>query len=179
MKRIGILKDEDFGLKSIGSKNPRIRFAARGIIIDNDKIAIFNKTKKNEYKLPGGGIEDNETSEEAFIREAKEETGCEIEIIKKLGTIEEHKTLDNFKQISHVFVAKVINNTNKLDLTQKEKDEGARLIWTSDSEALNLITNCFDNLKESEYENLYHTKFIVLRDKLILEYYLKNKEKIW
>ena len=38
----------------------------------------FNKKKKNEYKLPGGGIDYGETPNEAFIREALEETGCKI-----------------------------------------------------------------------------------------------------
>lgn len=42
-------------------------------------------------------------------------------------------------------------------------------------EGLRLITECFNNLKASEYDYLYHTKFVVLRDKFILEYfYQKN-----
>ena len=179
MKCICVIKDEDFNLESIEFQNPRIRYGARGIVINNEgKIAIFNKSLKNEYKLPGGGIENNEQIEMAFKREVLEETGCEIEIIEKLGTIEEHKSLDNFKQISHVFVAKVIRDTHKLSLTDKEKAEGSRLIWVSLEEGLSLITNCINNIKASEYENLYHTKFIVTRDKYILEYYIKEKNKI-
>lgn len=175
MNCIKILKDEDFNLKSVEFDNPRIRYGARGIIINKDnKIAIFNKSNKNEYKLPGGGIDEGEEPKEAFKREALEETGCEIEIISSLGTIEEHKSLDNFKQISYIFVAQVVNDTHKLNLTQKEKDEGAKLLWVDKDEALKLITECFDNLKASKYENLYHSKFIVLRDRYILEYYLKN-----
>ena len=176
MECIKKLKDENIGLTSIEFNNPRIRYGARGIIIEKDgKIALFNKTMKNEYKLPGGGIDKGENPEEAFKREALEEAGCEVEIIKCLGTIEEHKSLDNFKQISYIFVTKVINNRNKLNLTEKEKDEGAKLLWVDDSQALKLIIECYDNLKESKYENLYHSKFIVLRDRYILEYYLKNK----
>jgi len=176
MSCIKILVDEDFGLKSVPFDNPRVRYGARGIIINNEgKIAVFNKVNKNEYKLPGGGIDDGETPEEAFVREALEETGCEIEIIKKIGTIEEHKSLDNFKQISHLFVGKVVKNNEVLNLTQKEKDEGARLLWVNADEALSLITDCFEQLKGSEYEPLYHVKSIVLRDRYILEYYLNNK----
>ena len=118
MECIKKLIDENIGLTSIEFNNPRIRYGARGIIIEKDgKIALFNKTMKNEYKLPGGGIDKGENPEEAFKREALEETGCEVEIIKCLGTIEEHKSLDNFKQISYIFIAKVINNRNKLNLT--------------------------------------------------------------
>ena len=173
---IKVLVDEDFGLKSVEFNNPRVRKGARGIIINSDgKIAVFNKANKNEYKLPGGGIDEGENPEEAFKREALEETGCEIEIINSLGTIEEHKSLDNFKQTSYIFVAKVVNDTHKLNLTQKEKDEGAQLLWVDDTEALKLITDCYDKLKESKYENLYHSKFIALRDRYILEYYLNSK----
>ena len=112
MNCIRVLVDEDFGLKSVEFNNPRVRKGARGIIINSDgKIAVFNKASKNEYKLPGGGIDEGENPEEAFKREALEETGCEIEIINSLGTIEEHKSLDNFKQTSYIFVAKVVNDT--------------------------------------------------------------------
>ena len=177
MNCIRILKDEDFGLESVGFNNPRIRYGARGIIIREDgKIAIFNKSNKNEYKLPGGGIDEGEDIKEAFKREVLEETGCEIEIIEELGTIEEHKSLDNFKQISYLFVGKVLKDNNQLELTQKEKEEGAKLLWVDKEEGLKLITQCFNNLKGSKYENLYHSKFIVLRDRYILEYYLKNKK---
>lgn len=178
MKQIAIIKDEDFGLKSKEFNNPRIRYGARGIVINGNLIAVFNKSNKNEYKLPGGGIDEGENPEIAFKREVKEETGCEVEIIKCLGTIEEHKTLDNFKQISYVFVSKVIKDTKVLDLTDKEKDEGAKLLWLDEKEALDKITNCLNELKESNYENLYHSKFIVTRDRLILEYYLNTMIKV-
>lgn len=64
--------------------NSRLRLGARGIAIREDgKIAIFNKSNKNEYKLPGGGLEGEgeEEPEEAFKREVLEEIGCETEII--------------------------------------------------------------------------------------------------
>lgn len=173
---IGIIIDEDFGDQSIEFNNPKIRYGARGIVINQDgDLAILNKTKKNEYKLPGGGIEDNEDPSTAFKREVLEEAGCKIEIIKELGTIEEHKSHDNFKQISYVFVAKVIENTKILHLTEKEEAEGARLLWLDEKTALSKITNCINNLKASNYENIYHSKFIVFRDAKILNHYLQNK----
>ena len=39
-------------------------------------------------------------------------------------------------------------------------------------EALELIQNCINDLKDSQYEDVYATKFVVLRDRRILEYYL-------
>lgn len=175
MNNIAIIKDSDIGYKSsIELNNPKIRYASRGIVIKDNKIAILNKTNKNEFKLPGGGIEENETPEDAFKREVLEETGCEIEIIKCLGIIEEHKTLANFKQISYVFVANVTNDTNQCHFTEKESDEGAKTLWATPNEGLKLISNCFDKIIGSKYEDEYQTKFIVYRDKTILEYYLKE-----
>lgn len=172
------ITDEDLGEISKNMDNPRLRLGARGIVVREDgKIAIFNKSNKNEYKLPGGGIEGSEKPEDAFKREVLEETGCRVEIIKELGTTEEYKTLDNFKQISYVFVGKVLEDTKQLNVTQKEKDEGAKLVWETPKNALNLIIESYDKLIASKYESVYHTRFIALRDRKILEYYIKHFEQ--
>lgn len=178
MDLICVVTDKDLNEKSVEISNPKLRYGARGIVIRNDgKIAVFNKSKKNEYKLPGGGIEENENPKEAFKREVLEETGCIIEIIDELGTTEEYKSQDNFKQTSFVFVGKVIEDTKILHLTQKEKDKGAILTWEYPYIALELIKNSYNNLIASDYESVYHTKFVVFRDRKILEFYL-NKSKI-
>lgn len=176
MKVIAEITDEVFGKKIQEFNNPYIRYGARGIIRRPDgKIAIFNKVNKNEYKLPGGGIDKGEKPEEAFKREAMEETGCKIENIKLLGITKELKSYDNFQQVSYVFKADVKEITENFKLTEKEIDEGGKLIWLDVTEALEKITNCFYNLKESKYENIYHSQFINYRDKEILKYYIKNK----
>ena len=59
----------------------KVRKAVRTFLIQDDKvIAIKYKTNRNfeYYDIPGGKIEDGETSEQASIREFKEETGIEI-----------------------------------------------------------------------------------------------------
>lgn len=168
------IADGDIGEESVEMEKSKLRLGARGIVIREDgKIAVFNKSNKNEYKLPGGGIEGDENPEEAFKREVLEETGCEVEIIDNLGITEEYKSKNKFKQISYVFVGKVIRDFKHLGLTKKEKEEGARLLWETPEKALELITNCFDKLKESKYESVYSTKFIVLRDRKILERYIE------
>ena len=51
MKCINKLTDEDFGLDIVPFDNPRHRYGARGIVFNKDnKIAVLNKTLKNEYK---------------------------------------------------------------------------------------------------------------------------------
>lgn len=169
------LTDEDFGIAPQEMNNCNIRLAARGIVLRKDgKIALQNKSNKNEYKLVGGGMEGHEDPKIAFQREVLEEAGCEIEIIQQLGTTEEYKSLQNLRQTSHIFVAKVIKDIHHLNLTKKEKDEGAKLLWVEPKEALKLITECYDKLLPSDYDDVYDTRFVVLRDRKILEYYLNK-----
>ena len=172
MKYIKKLTDEDFDLKVKEFNNPRYRRGARGVILNGkNEIAILNKANKNEYKLIGGGIEENEEPTKAFKREALEESGCKVEIDDFLGIIREEKSQDNFIQDSNVYLAHVIEDTNKLDLTAKEKEEGARLVWLNLDDAMKLIKDSEKNIVASKYENVYHTKFIVRRDYAILKYY--------
>ena len=68
----------------------KIRKAIRTFLIkDNKVIAIRYKTEKNYnyYDIPGGKIEENETSEDASIREFKEETGMIINNQKYKGNV--------------------------------------------------------------------------------------------
>ena len=166
------ITDNDFDMDNIPLNNPRIRYGARGIILGCDnKIAILNKKNKNEYKLIGGGIENEETPEDAFIREAFEESGCIVEIDECIGTIEEIKSHDNFKQISYVFISHIKENTGITHYTTKEIDEGSEVIWMNLDDAIQSIKDCENKLVASKYESVYHTKFIVRRDYEILMYY--------
>ena len=61
--------------------------------------------------------------EAALRREVNEETGCVIKDIVELGYVEELRTINNFMQISFVFVSKVEKNKNNLILTEKEQYE--------------------------------------------------------
>ena len=169
------LNDKDINVDVKDIKEYSLRLSARGIVIRNDgKIALQYKEKKNQYKLVGGGIENNEEPSIAFKREALEEAGCEIDIVKKLGIIEEYRGFLNLKQISHVFVANAINNINTLNLTEKEINEGAKIIWINPKDALRMLKDSYDKLLPSEYDNLFDTQFDVVRDIKILEHYLKN-----
>ena len=95
-----------------------------------------------------------------------------------MGTTEEYKSLNNFKQISYVYIGKVLKDTKQLNVTEKEKNEGAKLLWETPKKALELITECFDKLVASKYASIYSTKFVVLRDRKILEYYLSISKEI-
>ena len=169
------LTDEDFGLVSQEMGNVRHRFGARGIVLnDLSQVAIIYKEKKNEYKLPGGGIEGDETPEEAFLREVLEETGCIVEISNFLGIFEEIKSQDNFLQTSYVYFAHVIEDTKKYHYTKQEIEENTKLLWCDLDEAIRLLQSSEDKLISSDFDgpmSIYHTRFIVRRDLEILKYW--------
>lgn len=177
LKCIKVITDADFGIEPKPLNNPITRLGARGIVVREDgKIAVFNKAKMNEYKLPGGGIDPGESPEVAFAREVEEEVGCTVKNIKPLGYTIEEKGQTNFTQTSFVFVAELDKVLSAPNFTEKEIGEGAQFIWVTPQEAFRLVSESLHNLKESpvdKYENIYGTSFMVVRDTYILDSFLK------
>jgi len=62
------------------------------LILYEDKLVLIRRRNppfENDFALPGGFVEVGETVEAAVVREAKEETGLDIDIIKLLGVYSE------------------------------------------------------------------------------------------
>ena len=75
-----------FGKKHKRSlKNFKFRASAYGILKKGNKILLQRHPLLNEFSLPGGGIEINETIQEGLIREYLEETGIRIKPIKLIS----------------------------------------------------------------------------------------------
>ncbi len=54
------------------------RPSVRGIIVQDGRLVMVHSLKYDYYKFPGGGIEQDETHEQALIREVREETGLNV-----------------------------------------------------------------------------------------------------
>ncbi|MGC8479011.1 MAG: NUDIX hydrolase [Candidatus Micrarchaeia archaeon] len=54
---------------------------ASAIIIENGKALLIKHKKLGVWMPPGGHVEENEFPSEAAVREAKEETGLDIELV--------------------------------------------------------------------------------------------------
>lgn len=67
------------------------------IIIKDNKILLHKNANRDNYCLPGGGVQFLESSEEAIIREIKEETGLDIKVDKFVSTIENIFERDGIK----------------------------------------------------------------------------------
>jgi 8-oxo-dGTP diphosphatase len=147
MESIIEIFDKDVGIDAPLPKDfPQItRKAARVILFDEkNNVALAHVTKQKRYKIPGGGVDENESLENAAKREAKEESGCSIKIIQELGKSIEKRGLHNFSQESICYFAKVIGQKAEPEFTSKEKEEGFEVLWVSIEKAIELFGTVHD-----------------------------------
>lgn len=76
-------------------------YRACAVILNNNKLLAMKTDLAPYYFLPGGRVKFNENSEEAIIREIKEELGCTAKIIRPLWFNESFFTEDVTKEKFH------------------------------------------------------------------------------
>ena len=92
---------------------------------DNGEIALIKRKFepfKGMYALPGGFVDYGETVENAAVREAKEETGLDVELQGMLGIYDELGRDPRGHIISIVFIAK--QTGGKIIKSSDETEEG-------------------------------------------------------
>ena len=98
------------------------RVCARGITFINNQIVLIERYKKegnqmlHYFTIPGGGVDIGESYEEAAIRETKEETTLETEIIQYLER-EEYEC-----GIVYWYLLRYISGTPKLGGEELERN---------------------------------------------------------
>lgn len=80
-------------------------------IIHENKILLTQRDDFETWILPSGGVEDGESIAQAAIRETKEETGLDVELIRLVGV---YSRLSNMSPVHAIlFVAKPIGGEIK------------------------------------------------------------------
>ena len=109
------------------------------IIIEKEKILTVKRKKEpyiGMYGLPGGHVEPGESKESALIRELKEETNSEFEVLSYLGMVK-NKSYDIY------FYKSKIKSTKPF----KENSEIKEVKWLK-------IDDFIENLKKYSVENV-------------------------
>ena len=111
------------------------RYGVRAIIRQGDKFAM-QKGSLGEFKIPGGGVEEGESLEQALIREVREETGLQVmpETIKEIGEaveIKQDQKCKGKKYIAHslFYECQVGTEMSEPQMTASEISRGYHLEW--------------------------------------------------
>ncbi|MCL1970250.1 MAG: NUDIX hydrolase [Candidatus Bathyarchaeota archaeon] len=83
------------------------------IIYSQDKVLLIKRDTlpfRGFWALPGGRLDIGEVVEQTCVREVKEETGLDVEIIYKLGEYHEHGFMDgvDYDYYPACFAVKVV-----------------------------------------------------------------------
>lgn len=90
-----------------------------GIVFNanRDQVLILERRDVSIWVFPGGGVDKNETSEQAVVREIAEETGLETQIVRKVA---EYAPLNRLANLTHVYECQKIGGKLALGPETKE-----------------------------------------------------------
>src|SRR3989338_887640 len=111
------------------------------VMKQDGKYLLVQERQPKAYGLwnfPGGKVDVGESFEQAAIREAKEESGYDVEIIKKIGIFQANPT----NAVKHAFEVKIIGGELNFQL-----DELLDAKWFTFDE----IKQMRDKLREGEW----------------------------
>lgn len=110
------------------------------VVIENEKVLLIKQTK-GHWGLPKGHVEEGETEHETAIREVKEETNYDVEIVNEKRFVERYIIDNKIDKEVVYFIAKKIGGE-----AEKQESEVTDIKWCSFDEAIETVT--FDNLKQ-------------------------------
>ena len=150
MEMINIYGDNRFTEYTI------VRDACRGIVIRDGTILLTYEVNTDQWFIPGGGLEGNETVQQCCIRELAEETGFVVNPLNQFATINEY--YEEWKYISNYFICEITGETQRL-LTKREAEVGLEPRWIPLQEAVTIFSRhqdyAHDEMKRGAYLREY------------------------
>lgn len=110
-------------------------------------ILLSYETLTNQWMIPGGGLEPNESENDCCIREVAEETGKIIQPSECLLEIEEY--YEEWKWVNQYYIGEVVGDTEK-KRTEQEKSVGMEARWLPVDEIMDIFSqhNLYANSDE-------------------------------
>lgn len=141
------------------NQDVRLKIASRALIIKDDKVAILYSKKYDFYVTPGGGVEQDETLEEACIREAREESGLIIKPIKQIALLDTNYPRVRIKH--NYFICDLLEESNKVNMTEQEKDQDLQLKWMTLEEVKNAFSTHSSIMK---YDTWMQREYVIISE---------------
>lgn len=113
------------------------RTACRCIVVKDGMMLLSYERKTDQWMIPGGGLEDDETERECCIRELAEETGYIIEPSECMLEINEY--YENFRFVSKYFFG-TVKGECEITLTDREREVGMTPKWISVDEIAEIFS---------------------------------------
>ncbi len=150
MEYFSIIKDVDV------FKNPimevgeyTLRPTAKGIVLDSDgNIALLSNGEHSLF--PGGGVEEGEAYEEAFIRECKEEIGCDVGVLYSIGDAVHFRANGMKKYETRFFVAKVLGEKG-YPTTTASGELACTISWLTEAEIFKILEEQMPYIRADDY----------------------------
>lgn len=170
MKILDIIGDNYFG------KWTSTRTGCRAVIIRDGKILMSYETKNDQWMLPGGGLEENETDEECVIREVAEECGAVIQPSPCVLQIDEY--YEDCKWLNKYFLAEVTGETDR-HLTEREIEVGMEPRWMPLGEIFQIFSTHqeYDGVDEMR-RGMYYREYTALQEILLSQLPESIREKV-
>ncbi len=114
----------------IKSDEADFKMRVNGLIIQDNHVLLVHINDCTYLSIPGGHVELGETSEEAVIREMKEETQTDCKIAQLLGIVENFFINNKHKKIhelSFYYVMKPLDYMNHNNFTIIENDKAKQV----------------------------------------------------
>jgi len=107
--------------------------AAGGVVEQDGLIAVVHRPRYDDWSLPKGKLDKNESSERAALREVQEETGLSCQLIEELEPVSYTDNRGRPKNVRY-WRMKVLSGEFAVN------DEVDELRWLSRADALELLS---------------------------------------
>lgn len=143
-----------------------IRHACRGIVVKQGKILLSYEQNIDQYLIPGGGVEGEESLADCCKREILEETG--FLCVPRANYLDIEEWFKNWNHINHYFICEVVGEGSQVKLSASEKAVGLIYVWKDVSDALEIFS------RYEQYENIDVMRFgLYRREFLAIQAYLE------
>ncbi|OHU93977.1 NUDIX hydrolase [Pseudoalteromonas byunsanensis] len=142
------------------------RHTTRAIVLDGRKILLLYTARYDDYSLPGGGVDEHESAEQALLRELREETGAENMLsCSEFGRYEEYRAwhkpdYDTIHIISDCYVCEICGQFNQPQMEDYEHANGMKPVWVDIDEAISHNQKTLAN-SEKQGQSLVRELFLL------------------